>query len=355
MKSSVSLFMAAPVCLYLFTANTNLGIQNVYAEAPTIIKFATLAPDGSSWTNVLNEIDSELNKKSDGKLRLKIYAGGVQGDEDDVIRKMRIGQVHCAGFTGVGLDDVLPEIRIFDLPFFIKSYEEVDFVRERLHEMFAKSFEEKGFVMLGWTEVGFVHFFSNIEVDNITALRSTKMWSWKGDPLVNVLFDKLNLSPVPLALTDVVAALKTGLIDSVYISPLGIIALDWFQKVKYVLDVPVTDATGAILMSKKKFDKLTPELQKILKATFATYCDKLMNIIRDDNDSSKEVLKDYGVSIVSMDKLSVKELEIAGEKVRQSLSGKLYSKELLNDITTLLEDFRKKEKKDLYTSTFSVQ
>lgn len=327
-------------CSYLVPNSFNIGIHPSYAEAPVIIKFATVAPEGSTWTNVLRDIDKELGEKSNGRLMLKIYAGGVQGDEKDVVRKMRIGQTHSAGFTGVGLGEILPEVRVFDLPFFFKKYEEIDFVRNKFRDIFAKKFEEKGYIFLGWTEVGFVHFYSNINIKSLNDLRSAKMWMWEGDPLAKALFSSINLSPIPLAITDVMTSLQTGLIDSIYVSPLGVIALQWFQKVKYMLDIPMADATGAILITKKQYDTLSSDLQELLKSTFDVHTSRLLEIIRRDNEDSLKVLKEAGVVLVSMDDKGVKEIEDAGEKVRNMLVGQLYSAELLQDIAAEIENFR---------------
>ena len=339
----ISMFFVIFIC---FAVNgLNSGRQSAFAEAPVIIKFATLAPEGSTWTNELREIDKELQQKSGGKIRLKIYAGGVQGDERDVVRKMRIGQTHCAGFTGVGLGEILPEIRIFDLPFFLNTYEEVDFVRNKFRDRFAKKFEEKGYIFLGWTEVGFVHFYSNVNIKTLDDLRSLKMWMWEGDPLANVLFKSINLSPIPLAITDVITSLQTGLIDSLYVSPLGLIALQWFEKVKYMLDVPMADATGAILITKKQFDRIPQEGQQLMLDTFRVHTENLLSIVRRDNGKSVEVLKQTGIEFASMDEKSTAELKRAGKVVRDKLAGDLYSQELLNSITAEIEGFRKMEAK----------
>jgi len=345
MRKILRISMFSLICLYFVVNGLNSGPQSAFAEAPVIIKFATLAPEGSTWTNELREIDKELQQKSGGKIRLKIYAGGVQGDEKDVVRKMRIGQTHCAGFTGVGLGEILPEIRIFDLPFFLNTYEEVDHVRNKFRERFAKRFAEKGFVFLGWTEVGFVHFFSNVNVKTLDDLRALKMWMWEGDPLANVLFKSIHLSPIPLAITDVITSLQTGLIDSLYVSPLGLIALQWFEKVKYMLDVPMADATGAILITKKQFNRVPPEWQQMMLDTFRVHTDNLLSIVRRDNGKSEEVLKQTGIEIASMDDKSTEELKNAGKVVREKLAGNLYSKELLDSISAEIEKFRAMEAK----------
>ncbi len=136
-------------------------------NAATKIKFATVATEGSTWMKVMHELAKAVEDSTNGEVKFKIYPGAVQGDEKDVLRKMRIGQVHSAGFTGVGLGEILPEIRIMDVPFLFNNYEEVDYVSEKLSDHFAQKFEEKGYILLGWAEVGFVYVFTNTPVNDI--------------------------------------------------------------------------------------------------------------------------------------------------------------------------------------------
>ncbi len=321
----------------------NLLIQKhdtAYAAAPKIIKFATLAPQGSTWLNVVNDVSEELKEKSDGKLRLKIYAGGVAGDEKDVLRKMRIKQIHCAGFTGVGLGEILNEVRVFDLPFVFKAYDEIDFVRNALNERFEKGFEKNGYILLGWTDVGFVYFFSNIMIDSMDALRSTKMWIWEGDPVAKALFDAIKLRPVPLSITDVMTSLQTGLINSVYVSPLGAVALQWFTKVKYMLDVPLANAVGAILISKKVYNSMEPDMQTLLKSTFKKHMERLTKMTREDNKGSIEEIKKYGVEVISLDSKSAVEFDQVSKTVSDSVSGTVFPAELIDSVNTNIKEYR---------------
>ncbi len=128
----------------------------------TYIKFATLAPEGSSWMKQMRLLSKEISKQTDGEVALKFYPGGVSGDEKDVIRKMRIGQLHAAGFTGVGLGEILPEVRILDLPFLFNNDAEVRNVYEKMNPYFSKRFEDKGYVLIGWVPVGWIHFFLSL-------------------------------------------------------------------------------------------------------------------------------------------------------------------------------------------------
>ena len=129
------------------------------AVAGTTIKVALITPEGSAWTNVLNEMADEVEEKTAGEVRFKVYPGGVSGDELDVIRKMQAGLIHAAGFSGVGLGVILPEIRILEAPLLYHSYGEVDLIKEKLYDDFASKLEKKGFVLLGFAEAGFVLYF----------------------------------------------------------------------------------------------------------------------------------------------------------------------------------------------------
>ncbi len=324
--------------IIILAANSN----SAFAEAPKIIKFATLAPVGSTWLNVVNDISDELREKSDGKLRLKVYAGGISGDEKDVLRKMKIGQLHCAGFTGVGLGEVLHEVRIFDLPFFFRKYEEIDYIRSRLNDRFVKAFDDRGYVLLGWTEVGFIYFFSNKRIDSLEALKGTKMWVWDGDSIAKLMFDSIKISPIALSVTDVMTSLQTGLIESVYVSPLGAVALQWFTKVKYMLDLPMANAVGAILVSKKFFQSLSEEDQLLLKNTFKNHMERLTGLARKDNKEAIEIMRKYGVELITLEKEAKDEFELASKKACSIAAGQLFPAELIREITTDIEDFRNK-------------
>src|SRR5581483_6167578 len=130
------------------------------AADETVIKFATLAPQGSTWMKVMNEFDKELKEKTGGKLRFKFYAGGVSGDEKDVVSKMRIGQLHAAGVTGVGLGVVAPAVRVMDAPFLFRNAGEIDYARGKVDAELEAALEKGGFANLGWAEVGLVYVFT---------------------------------------------------------------------------------------------------------------------------------------------------------------------------------------------------
>jgi TRAP-type transport system periplasmic protein len=310
----------------------------------TKIKFATVAPEGSTWMNVMTEYAAAVKDATNGEVSFKIYAGGVAGDEQIVLRKIRVGQLHSAGFTGVGLGEILPEVRILDSPFLFRSAEEIDHISSTLFDYFAQRFEEKGFVLLGWAEVGFVYVYTDKPIYGLEDMSGVKMWMWEGDPIAEATFNAFDISPIPLSISDVLTSLQTNLIDGIYVSPLACTALQWHTKVKYMLNFPLANSNGAVLLSKKQFDKLTDEQQKILKDLSFEYLGKLTQLSRQDNVKSLELIKQAGIQFTELkDPNEIESFYKLGEKARKALVGKLYDQKLLDQVENSLKEFRSKE------------
>lgn len=329
-------FSFLPLTLILVLATLPLR------AAENEIKISVLAPEGSTWVKVMEQMNQEIQKNSGGKLALKIYAGGVSGDEKDVIRKMRIGQVHAAAFTGVGLGQIVPAVRILELPMLFRSYDEVDFVKAKLQPQFEKEFKAKGFELLGWSEAGFVNIFSNKPIRNKEDMSGVKFWAWEGDPLVKAMYDALGITPIPLSLPDVLTSLQTKLIDGVYGPPLGVIALQWFTKVKNMTDINLANSTGAILITNKAMKRLPPDQQKILRDAAKKYSKILVSKIRSENDQAVDQIRKAGIQIIELDPKAKEEIITVSESVYPKLAGQLYSQALLNQVKTLLAQKRGK-------------
>jgi len=265
------------------------------AVATTTIKVAVVMPEGSPWTNSLRNMASEIEKQTAGEVKFKIYAGGVSGDEVDVIRKMQVNRIHAAGFSGVGLGILLPKIRILEAPMLYKNYKEIDLVKEKLYNEFSKDFEKRGYVLLGFVEAGFVYFFSKKNMSGHGGLKNIRMWVWKSDAVAKTTLETFGIKTYPLHLADVNTGLETGMIDSFYSPPLAAIVFQWFSKIQYFLDYPMVNSTGALLIKKSIFDKLSKENQKIFKKTAKKYCRELIRLARKDNEKALDVLKKEGI------------------------------------------------------------
>jgi TRAP-type C4-dicarboxylate transport system substrate-binding protein len=311
---------------------------------PYTIKFATIAPKGSTPMNVMEEYDAAVRKESGGRIGFKIYPGNIQGDEKQVLRKIKAGLLHSGGFTGVGMGEIAPKVRVLDSPFLVRTSAEADFLDKEFTDEFSKAFEDGGYVLLGWAEVGFVHVFTNTPIRKPEDLKGIKMWTWEGDPIAETAFRAQGIDPIPLSFDQVLTSLQTGLINAVYSTPYMSIALQWYTKVKYMVDVPLADAAGAVLISKKYFDALPKDFQEILLRNGRIYMAKLTELNRQDNKRSIDELKKRGITITTATEDEIRQYVEVGTKARRQLVGRLYTEELLNRVEKKVSDFRKTEK-----------
>jgi TRAP-type C4-dicarboxylate transport system substrate-binding protein len=307
-------------CLSGFLYDQATAVHCASARPEYIIKFATVAPEGSTWMKHMREFDKDLREKSDGDLGFGFYAGGVAGDEVDVLKKIRIGQIHSAAFSGVGFGHILPMVRVLDLPFLFRNDEEADRVHEQLRPFFRDQFRRKGFELLAWAEVGNVHLFSKKPIQVVKDLSGLKLWTWSDDPIAKETFVSMGVNPIPLAITDVTTALNTGMIDTVYAPPLGALALQWHRAMKYMTGLPLAHSTGAVLMSAKYFQKLPLTLT-----------------LRAQSKEATRLIQDSGLSITPIPTgLALEEFYSVHDKVAKNLTGEIYPKELLERVYTIL-------------------
>tara|TARA_Y100000031_G_scaffold49855_1_gene57196 strand:+ start:987 stop:1988 length:1002 start_codon:yes stop_codon:yes gene_type:complete len=310
----------------------------VFAGDTEIIKFATLAPEGTAWMKEMHTLADEVKQVTGGAVKFKFYPGGVSGDEKDVIRKMRIGQLHGAGFTGVGLGEILPEVRVLDIPFLFETDEQINKIYDLLNDHFVKQYDKKGYVLLGWVPVGWVHIFSAGKIESVGDLAKSKPWMWEGDPLVQEAYSAMNVKPVPLSVTDVLMSLQTGMIDTVYGSSQAVLALQWFTRVKHMIDIRMGYATGGVLVSKRKFKKLSSEHQKALLNVSKKRLQILAGKIQVDNKRSIDVMVKNGVQVIPVASNAEREkFRKAGTLARKNLTGQLFSKEILQQVLLHLQ------------------
>ncbi len=281
-----SLFIASCALLFALASPAQATSKPQYT-----LKFATLAPSGTTWMNILQEWGDEVKKQSNNRLIFKFYPGGVHGDEPDILKKMRFNQLQGGAFTGYGIGRMYSPARVLELPFMFDTVEEVDAVRHELMPEIIEGFHDNGYELLGWMEIVFIHMFSKKPISTLEDIRSTRVWLWQGDELGKAIFNASDISPVPLSIIDVYTSLSTGLIDTVYAPPLGAIALQWFTKTKYVNSIPLTNAIGGLVVSRRYFEKLPADLQTILRETGHEYGEKLVTATRADYQKSVDELK----------------------------------------------------------------
>ena len=273
---------------------------NTTAKDNWIFKFATLIPPDTAWMKEIDRWAAEVEKESKGRLKFKIYPGGIMGDEPDVLRKIRSRQLQGAFFTGYGIGRIYSPARVLEMPFLFKNTDESDYVRDQLMPEIDQGFREHGFELLGWPELGFIHFFSKYPIGSLEELKSRRIWLWQGDPMGEAFVKVAGVAPIPLSIMDVYMQLsaKHGSIDTVYNSPFGVLALQWYTKLKYASNIPVTNAIGSLVVSNRFFNKLPKDLQALLKRTGKIAGDNINKLARRDNRKSIELLKQSGIEFM---------------------------------------------------------
>jgi len=311
------------------------------AQEVRTIKFATLAPEGSTWMNEMKGLAEDVEKRTSGRIRFKFYAGGVAGDEKDVIKKIRIGQLQAGGFTGIGLGEVAHEVRLLDAPWLFRSPAELEHVRVKFGKELSADVEKGGFVVLGWTDLGSVYVFSKDPIAGPDDMKQAKMWIWEGDPIAKAAYDALGVNPVPLSVIDVMQSLQTGMIDAVYGPPLGVVALQWFQKVKNIYPVPMAESTGAVMISKKFFDAIPEDDRKALVELSAARIKTLNAQTNLENEKALVSLQKQGLKLAAKPGAGVyAHYEELGRAARRDLAGHLFSQSLLDSVEKELAALR---------------
>ena len=305
-------------------------------------RIATLAPEGSAWMKILSRGAEELAKATSSRVTIKYYAGGVQGDEKDVVAKMQLGQLDGGAFTSVGLSLIDESVRVLELPMMFKTVEELDFVRKKMWPTFRSRFAKKGYALLEPGDVGFLYFYSNNEVKAIADLGKAKVWLWGEDKLQKSMYRKLSVNGVPMGVPDVLPALNTGRINAFIASPLAAVALQWYTKAKFTTTMPMAYGIGATVIRKQVWDKMSAEDQKTAEKILKLQASKLRSTVRKDNGRAFKAITRGGIRVVETPASMVAEFEKKSQEVWNDQAGKMYSKDDLDKVLKYRDEYRAK-------------
>ena len=314
------------ICAFMMSLSLNvLAAQQV--------KLAVLVPEGTTWGLSLKKLAKEVETATNNEVSFKVYYGGVAGDEPDVLRKVRIGQFHGGIFTGKILGDIYGDVRAMEIPFtFYGDQKKASATLTKLTPHFNQGLKAKGFVNLGFYEVGQVYVVSTKKVSNLNELKGVKIWSWEGDPLVGALLESLELVSVPLALPDVLSSLSTGIINAAYAPPLAILALQWQTKIKYLVNFPTAYSIGALLVSDKLWSKIKPDHQQKILALSQKYAKEANDKSIVESAQALEQLKKSGVEFVSFPEADYKKAASVRGAVINKLKDKYISSKMIQEL-----------------------
>ncbi|MCH7630298.1 MAG: TRAP transporter substrate-binding protein DctP [Proteobacteria bacterium] len=304
------------------------------------IKLGTLAPEGSVWHNVLRDMAEDWRELSNGRIQVRIYPGGVAGDDADMVRKVRIGQLQAAALTGEGLSNIAEEISVFQMPMLLRSDAELDFVRDRLAPSLEALLEQKGFKVLYWSEVGWVYLFSNKPVRRPADLKPLKIWVWAGDAAWADALKDAGYRPVPLPATEIHMALQSGLVDAFSTTPVAALSFQWFGQAKNMMAMKWAPLTAAVVISTRAWERIPEDLRPEIMAAAQRAGDKAKIQIRSLEAEAIAAMEGYGLTVNQVTPEMAAEWRAEIEATYPKLLGKSIPEDIYNQVAALLEEYR---------------
>jgi len=319
-----------------------LAIAVSPANAATQIKIATLVPKASSWGSKIDEARAVIKQRTDGRVVLKVYYGGVQGPAAKVKQKIRIGQLHGGDFTPTDFQDKMPDLNLYGLPFVFDSIGEVNYVRQHMDDVLAAGFADIGYVAFGFAGE-FAIILSNNPVRGLSDMRGRKVWLPEGDAISDRALKKLQLVPNSKPISDVMTGLKTGLFDVVAIPPAAAVALQWHTAVKYFTDMPVIYAMQFMAIQKRVFDKLSVEDQAVVREVLTGVYSELNEQAPLDAANARDALINSGITVVEPNAGEFERIQaIMAENNHAMAEQGLFSLELLDAMQRHIDEYRSK-------------
>jgi TRAP-type C4-dicarboxylate transport system substrate-binding protein len=271
-----------------------LGVTTADAQ---VIKLGTVAPEGSPWHDAMLETAQKWHELSGGRVKVRIYAGGVAGDEKDMLRKIRIGQLHATALTSSTLLEIIPDIEAMSLPMLIRTDGELDYVIEKLGPEFENRLAKKGFKVLTWSCAGWVHFFTKEPVTTPEEMKNQKLFFWGSDTAYVELLKRWGFNPVPLGITDLLPSLQTGLVDSFPAPPTAALSFQWFALAPHMADFRWQPLPGTTVVSMKKWNKIPADLRPSLEGAAREVGTRLQRRIRELEKEAIAVMKKHGLTV----------------------------------------------------------
>ncbi len=327
----------------IITAVLLLILLPLSAGAMTI-KLATVAPEGSSWMVQMRKGAAEVAQKTAGRVKIKLYGGGVMGNEKSVLRKIRIGQLQGGAFTSGAMATVYSDLSLYSLPMLFNSLDEVDYVRSHMDTALKKGLEEKGFACFGFAEGGMALMFSQRPIASLADLKGKKVWVPEGDLPSYAAMAANGLTPVTLPLTDVLTGLQTGLIDVIGSSPLAAIAFQWHTQVKYFSSTPLSYIYALLVVDARAMKKVSVADQQVLREVFEGIYRGLDKENRLENAQAEEALLNQGlIEGKPLQQLAQMRATTEVELGKRAEDG-LFSVERYAEVKALLQQFRSQNK-----------
>jgi len=299
-----------------------------------------MAPKDTLWHQLLQQMVQDWKNISGGRITSTIYTDGSQGDELEMLRKVRRGNLQAVGLSGSGLAYAEPGVMSLQVPMMLSSYEELDYVHARLAPKLEAMFANKGLIVLNWSDVGWIHFFSKTPARTLDDVRRMKLFIAAGDPDAEKLYRELGFRPVPMAVTDMVPNLQTGLIDAFDVPPLFALSGQSFGLAKNMIAIKWAALVGATVIDKAVWETVPQDLRPKLLSAAKGAGDRYRSEIRRQGDEAVTQMKKLGLQVVQPDAALQKSWEASAEASYPKFRGSVVPADLFDEVLGLRNEFR---------------
>jgi len=311
------------------------------AQAPIVVRMATLVPDGSSWHLILKESADKWKQVSGGRVTVRLFPGGVAGDDPDVVRKMRLGTLNGGVLTSVGVAELDKSVYAMGIPLMYESYEEVYWVHEKMRPKLEASLEAKGFIVLNWADGGWVHFFTQKPVAVPEDLRKLKLFSWAGDAQAVEVWRSAGFNPVPLPSTEISTALQTGLVEALGSPPQVAVISQFFNHARYMTDLRWQLLQGATIISKATWEKIPADVRPALLKVSQEDGVRLQKEVREAEARDVEAMKKRGLTVVPVSAAQKAQWQKLTESIYPRIRGQVVPAEAFDEAMRYRDEYRK--------------
>ena len=314
------------------------------AESRVLVKIGTLAPEGSVWHDALLEVRQKWLAITAGEVELRIYPAGVLGGEDEMVRKLQRRSLDAVAISGGGLPHLEDSVEVLNIPLLFESYEELDFVRDRIAPELEKRLDARGFKVLNWTDAGWVYFFTKSPVRTPDDLRQLRLWISSGAPEAEELFKRFGLRVVPLPVTDMLTGLQTGLIEAIDVPPLFALLDGSYRLAGYMTDLRWAPVNGAVVISDRIWQEIPARHHEALLESIRAISGVALAKIRESGEQSIAEMRARGLNVITLDPDALalwrREAEAAYPAIRASTG----HPELFDEVLRLSAEYKKTQR-----------
>jgi TRAP-type C4-dicarboxylate transport system substrate-binding protein len=310
--------------------------------AQTTIKLATLVPTNSIWDKNLKQMGEEWKQATGGRFDVTVYSGGTQGDEPTVLRKLRIDALQAAALTNVGLGMIDSSFNVFNVPFFFESYDELNYVIEKMTPTLRKRAEAKGFVLLNWGHGGWTQVFTKKPVTTVAEMKQVKLWTSSGNDRMVQWFKANGFDPRAMAMTDITTGLTAGMIDGLPTTPLAASLFQWYRQTPYMLELGLAPIVGAGVITTKAWKAIPDADKKTLLAAAAGVEKRLQTEVPKQDETAVAAMSKAGLTVT---KPEGPEWKTQLDNLAKTMRGDQVPPDIFDQASKARDEFRKTARK----------